>query len=161
MAKNKKKNTSKKIKIRNKRYISYKQEMSSTKFTKMFITFILIIIFYNSISLTEEKVSTLRFLENFSNITMIIKSDDDDYKHKARTAARMEARLLTDVFYGQFQSVFIAEDRLMLRTVIHKRAADILHQRHSRDVAHKDQHAQHAFDQRTEIIQCAVCELIE
>ena len=80
MAKDKKKNPSKKANIENKRYISYKQGMSSTKFTKMFLTFILTIIFYNSISLTEEKISTLRFLENFSNITMIIKSGADGYK---------------------------------------------------------------------------------
>ena len=80
MAKDKKKNPSKKANIKNKIYISYKQGMSSTRLTHLFLKFILIIISYNSISLTEEKVSTLRFLENFSNITMIIKSDADDYK---------------------------------------------------------------------------------
>ena len=58
----------------------YKTEISTSRFTKIFIKFLLVIIFYSSISSTEEKVLEVRLLENSSIIKMIINSDNDAKK---------------------------------------------------------------------------------
>ena len=56
----------------NKRHNKYKERITSTKFIKIIFKFTLIIIFFNSISLTVQKFLKIRKLENSSEITMTI-----------------------------------------------------------------------------------------
>ena len=55
----------------NKRYNGYNQTFSA-KITKKIFKFILVILFYNSISFTEEKNSIMRQIDNISEIIMVI-----------------------------------------------------------------------------------------
>ena len=74
MAKNKKKNIYKQKNIgQSKRHIKYRKNISSKRFTKIFPKLILLILFYNSITLTEEESLEDSQLENFSKIRMLVK----------------------------------------------------------------------------------------
>ena len=71
---------------------------------------------------------------------------DRNEKHEDKeggAAAGMESLLLAYVFNGQLKSLLVAEDRLVLRAVVHKGTADILHKSdgchisdHYRDLDH-------------------------
>ena len=63
---------------------------------------------------------------------------DQHNEDEARAAARMEALLCADVFNGQIQSLLVAEDRFVFRTVVLERTADITHKRYCPDVQHED-----------------------
>ena len=72
MSKGEKESFHKKENFEKKRFIKYKKEISSTRLTKIILKFLLIIIFYNSISLTDETSLGKRILETSSKITMIM-----------------------------------------------------------------------------------------
>ena len=57
---------------KNKRCFKHEKEISSRKFTIIFLEFFFLMIFYNSISLTEEKSLGIRKLDTSSIVTMII-----------------------------------------------------------------------------------------
>ena len=79
MAKNQNSNLRKKEKIvENKSFIQYKEGIFSKRLTKISLKFLLILIFYNSISLTGENSLEIRRLENQSKITMIINGEDGE-----------------------------------------------------------------------------------
>ena len=61
-------------------------------------------------------------------------TDDQHQDKEGRTASGMEASLPSHVLYRQRQTVLIAEDRLMLRTVILEGPANILHQRNEQHI---------------------------
>ena len=64
--------------------------------------------------------------------------------------AQMEALESTDVFNSKLFSAFVAENGLMLGTVVHKHTLDILFERHNCYVAYEDSHLQHALDKTSE-----------
>ena len=72
MVKNKKKNFDGKENTENKRQIKYKEILYSKSFNQKFLKCLLLIIFFNSISLTKERSLNIRILNNYSIITMII-----------------------------------------------------------------------------------------
>ena len=57
---------------KNKRCFKHEKEISSRKFTIIFLEFFFLMIFYNLISLTEEKSLGIRKLDTSSIVTMII-----------------------------------------------------------------------------------------
>ena len=50
----------------------------------------------------------------------------------------MKALLFSHVFNGKIQTVLIAENRLVLRAVVHENAFYLRHERHQRNICDKD-----------------------
>ena len=52
---------------------------------------------------------------------------NDDHEQEAGTAAGMVARHFAHILHGQLQAALITEDSLMLRAMVGKHPADVLH----------------------------------
>ena len=74
----KNKNLQNKENSENKKHIKFIVGISSKKFIEIFLKFLLVILVYNSFSMTEEKSLEIRILENSSKIKMIINGSDGD-----------------------------------------------------------------------------------
>ena len=82
--------------------------------------------------------------------------NDHHDDHKAGAAARMEARHAAHVLHGQRQTGLVAENGLVLGTVIAEGALDVLHvgNRPHKDQKQDDTH--HAFEQTAHKVGCPV-----
>ena len=60
----------------------------------------------------------------------------------------MKSALLSNIFDGQFKSVFIAKNRFVLRSVIHKHTVNIFHMRNSEHIKNKYDYSDYALKKR-------------
>jgi len=72
-------------------------------------------------------------------------ADENDEDDEGSTATGMEALLRTDVVNRERQTLFIAEDGLMLSAVVHKDTADILHARDKHHIENEKQDLENTF----------------